>query len=49
MTSSHDRRIDQAHQHRKLKKLILDMDGSVSEPDGHQQGGVYNGHFGCAC
>jgi hypothetical protein len=24
-------RIDQAHQHRKLTKLILDMDSSVSE------------------
>ena len=49
MTSSHDRRIDQAHQHRKLKKLILDMDGSVSETRGHQQGGASNGHFGCTC
>src|SRR5262245_35533088 len=28
--------IDQAHQHRKLTKLILDMDSSVSETYGHQ-------------
>jgi hypothetical protein len=41
--------IDQAHQHRKLMKLILDMDSSVSETYGHQQGSAYNGHFGCTC
>src|SRR5262249_5835907 len=41
--------IDQAHQHRKLTKLILDMDSSVSEIYGHQQGSAYNGHFGCTC
>src|SRR5438874_12146346 len=41
--------IDQAHQHRKLAKLILDMDSSVSETYGHQQGSAYNGHFGCFC
>src|SRR5262249_20668033 len=36
--------IDQAHQHRKLTKLILDMDSSVSETYGHQQGSAYNGY-----
>ena len=41
--------IDQTHQHRKLKKLILDMDSSVSETYGHQQGSAYNGHFACTC
>jgi hypothetical protein len=41
--------IDQAHQHRKLTKLILDMDSSVSETYGHQEGSAYNGHFGCTC
>jgi Transposase DDE domain group 1 len=41
--------IDQAHQHRKLPKLILDMDSSVSETYGHQEGSAYNGHFGCTC
>jgi hypothetical protein len=40
--------IDQAHQDRKLAKLILDMDSSVSETYGHQQGSAYNGHFGLA-
>src|SRR5512147_564180 len=41
--------IDRAHQHRKLTKLVLDMDSSVSETYGHQQGSAYNGHFGCTC
>jgi hypothetical protein len=41
--------IDQAHQHRKLARLILDMDSSVSETYGHQEGSAYNGHFGCTC
>src|SRR5947209_3780117 len=43
------KRIDQAHQHRKLKKLILDMDSSVSETYGHQEGTAYNGYFACMC
>ncbi|MGE5755048.1 MAG: IS1380 family transposase [Planctomycetaceae bacterium] len=41
--------IDHAHRHRKLTKLVLDMDSSVSETYGHQQGSAYNGHFGCTC
>jgi hypothetical protein len=41
--------IEQAHHHRKLTKLILDMDSSVSETYGHQEGSAYNGHFGCTC
>ena len=41
--------IDQAHQHRKLTKLILDLDSSVSETYGHQQGSAYNGYFECTC
>jgi hypothetical protein len=41
--------IDQAHPYRKLTKLILDMDSSVSETYGHQQGSAYNGHFACTC
>lgn len=39
--------IDQAHRHRKLTKLILDMDSSVSKAYGHQEGTAYNGHFAC--
>jgi hypothetical protein len=41
--------IDQAHPHRKLTKLILDMDSSVSETYGRQEGSADNGHFGCTC
>jgi hypothetical protein len=41
--------IDRAHRHRKLTKLVLDMDSSVSETYGQQQGTAYNGHFGCTC
>src|SRR3954451_25429208 len=41
--------IDRAHQHRKLTKLVLDMDSSVSETYGQQQGTAYNGHFACTC
>jgi hypothetical protein len=39
--------IDQAHCHRQLTKLILDMDSSVSEAYGHQEGSAYNGYFAC--
>jgi hypothetical protein len=38
--------IDQAHHH-QLTKLILDMDSSVSETYGHQEGTAYNGYFAC--
>ena len=31
------------------KKLILDMDSSVSETYGQQEGTAYNGYFGCEC
>jgi hypothetical protein len=41
--------IDPAHQHRQLTKLILDMDSSVSETYGPQEGSADNGHFGWTC
>ena len=41
--------IDQAHQHRKLMKPILDMDSSVGETYGHQEATAYNGYFACTC
>ena len=41
--------IDQAHRRRPLKELILDMDSSVSETYGQQEGSAYNGHFECSC
>jgi len=39
--------IDKVHQHQPLRELILDMDSSVSETYGDQEGSAYNGHFGC--
>jgi hypothetical protein len=41
--------VAQAHRHRKQTKLILDMDSSVSETYGHQEGSAYNGYFACTC
>jgi hypothetical protein len=41
--------IDQAHRHRKLTKLILDLDSSVSATYGHQEGTASNGYFACLC
>ena len=41
--------IDRAHRHRKLTRIVLDMDSSVSETYGEQQGTAFNGHFGCTC
>jgi len=41
--------IDTVHQRKPLKKLILDLDSSVSETYGQQEGSAYNGHFECTC
>ena len=41
--------IDTVHQRKPLHQLILDMDSSVSETYGRQQGTAYNGHFECLC
>jgi len=41
--------IDKAHLRQPLRELILDMDSSVSETYGEQEGSAYNGHFGCTC
>ena len=41
--------VDSVSQRQPLKKLILDMDSSVSETYGNQQGAAYNGHFECCC
>ena len=41
--------IDTVHQRKPLRQLILDMDSSVSETYGRQQGTAYNGHFECLC
>jgi hypothetical protein len=41
--------VDLVRQRRPISKLILDMDSSVSETYGQQEGTAYNGHFGCEC
>ena len=41
--------IDKVHQRKPLKQLILDLDSSVSETYGKQEGTAYNGHFECTC
>ena len=41
--------IDRVAQQRSLDKLILDLDSSVSETYGRQEGSAYNGHFVCNC
>src|SRR5208283_3814198 len=41
--------IDRLRDHRQLREVILDMDSSVSETYGEQEGTAYNGHFGCTC
>ena len=41
--------VDKIQQRRPIQKLILDMDSSVSETYGQQEGTAYNGYFGCEC
>ena len=41
--------IDRLRERMPMKRIILDMDSSVSETYGRQEGTAYNGHFGCTC
>ena len=41
--------VQRVAEHRPIKKLILDLDSSVSQTYGQQEGTVYNGHFMCTC
>jgi hypothetical protein len=41
--------IDRLRERRPMRELILDMDSSVSETHGQQEGSAYNGHFCCTC
>ncbi len=41
--------IDRVRQRKPMDTIILDMDSSVSETYGQQEGSAYNGHFGCTC
>src|SRR5271157_2318932 len=41
--------IDRLRERQPMRELILDMDSSVSETYGEQEGTAYNGHFDCTC
>jgi hypothetical protein len=41
--------IDQVHERKPPKLIVLDMDSSESPTYGEQEGSAYNGHFGCTC
>jgi hypothetical protein len=41
--------IDVVRQRQPMSEIILDMDSSVSETYGRQEGSAYNGHFECTC
>jgi len=41
--------VDEVHQRRSIKKIILDVDSSDSPTFGKQEGSAYNGHFGYTC
>jgi len=41
--------VDRVHSRKQIKKIILDMDSSVSPTYGNQEVSAYNGYFGCTC
>jgi hypothetical protein len=41
--------IDQVQQRRATDRIILDLDSSVSQTHGQQEGSAYNGYFECTC
>ena len=41
--------VEGVRQAKPIEKLILDLDSSVSETYGKQEGTAYNGYFRCAC
>ena len=41
--------IDTVQRRKPVREIILDMDSSVSETYGRQEGSAYNGYFGCEC
>src|SRR5450830_897313 len=49
LTDLGGRWIDRVHSRRPLNGIVLDMDSSVSETYGDQEGTAFNGHFACTC
>jgi hypothetical protein len=41
--------VDEVHNNKPIKEIILDMDSSDSPTFGRQEGSAYNGHFGYTC
>jgi len=41
--------IEKVHERKPLDKIVLDMDSTVSETYGRQEGSAYNGYFACEC
>src|SRR5450759_2538154 len=41
--------LDRLRERQPMRELILDLDSSVSETYGDQEGTACNGHFGCTC
>lgn len=41
--------IDRARRGQSDRKIVLDMDSSVSPTHGEQERSAWNGHFGCTC
>src|ERR1019366_3685026 len=41
--------IDRVRSRRPLNGIVLDMDSTVSETYGDQEGAAFNGHFACTC
>ncbi len=41
--------VDRVRERKPMCEVILDLDSSVSETYGEQEGSAYNGHFGCTC
>ena len=41
--------IDRLQDRKPIREIVLDMDSSVSETYGEQEGSAYNGHFRCSC
>jgi hypothetical protein len=49
LTDLSARWIERVSKHRSRKRVVLDMDSSVSPTHGDQESSVWNGHFGCTC
>ncbi|MFC1544945.1 IS1380 family transposase [Gemmatimonadota bacterium] len=49
LSEINSRWVQRAIKKTSYRRIILDMDSSVSPVHGDQQGSAYNGHFGCSC